>query len=81
MKYLLILIFYILAFIWHIFDIIGRTITNLFIAIWDFKWKDKRFYSYKEIWYIGDKFNNGKDRQVPLCIHYSLDHFLHSHHD
>jgi len=81
MKYILILIFYLLAFIWHLIDIIFRTIANLFIASWDFKWKDKKFYSYKTIWYFGDKFGDGKDKQVPLKLHYSALHFLHPHHD
>jgi hypothetical protein len=77
MKYIFILIFYIVAFFWHLIDVIFRTIANLIIATWDFKWKKYKFYSYREIWYIGDKFGDGKDRQVPLSIHYSLSRFLH----
>ncbi len=74
MKYLLILAFYIMAFIYHVLDIVIRTIWNFFVITWDFKWKPEKLYSYNTIHHIGDKHNAGED--VSISKHYSWKQFI-----
>lgn len=68
MKYILILLFYIVAFIGHLLDAIVRTILNTFIFIWDFKLSGKNFYSYNKIY----DFQKGGVNQRNISEHYSL---------
>lgn len=74
MKYLLILIFYIIAFLYHVLDIFFRTIYNLFVFIWDFKWETDKFLPYNTIHHIGSKHDKGED--VSIAKHYSLKEFI-----
>lgn len=68
MKYIVILIFYVMAGFWHLLDVIFRTIFNIFIFMWDFKIKDKKFFSYKTI-FMPDKYKN---EQCPVKDYYSI---------
>jgi hypothetical protein len=71
MKYILILLFYIIAFIVHLMDAIIRTIFNTFIFLWDFKLSGEAFYSYKKIY----DFEKGGMQQRNISEHYSLKQF------
>lgn len=68
MKYICIVLFYIVIVLWHLIDIVFRTVVNFFIFTWDFKIKDKKFYSYRTVFlpeHVGST-------QVPIADYYSV---------
>lgn len=70
MKYILLGIFFLLVGIYHLCDIIIRTIFNLFILTWDFKWSNAELLSYKDVYILGSKYSKGKTIKVSELYSY-----------
>lgn len=73
MKYVPIIIFYFCMGVYHVLDIIIRTVFNLFILIWDFKWSTAKLYSYKTVYDFAQK-KGEYGKQITLCQLYSTDY-------
>lgn len=71
MKYILLTFFYLLVVVYHLCDIIIRTICNFFILTWDFKWSSAELFSYKDVYIIGDKHSQGKTIKVSQLYSYN----------
>lgn len=74
MKYILLAIFFFFVGVYHLLDIIIRTILNLFILTWDLKWAKVELHSYKEVYIFGDSPVSGKSIKISQLYSYDY-HF------